>query len=95
MHTLDKLKIYLRELAPKGIALAFSGGVDSSLLLAVLKMLHAEAPFPLQALTMHSIFHREEELEQVKAFTAQAGVPLKLFACDRSISPPTPYSNNK
>ena len=47
MHTLDKLKIYLRELAPKGIALAFSGGVDSSLLLAVLKMLHAEAPVPV------------------------------------------------
>ena len=31
-------------------AIAFSGGVDSSLLLAVLKELHDEAPFPLLAM---------------------------------------------
>ncbi len=33
----EQLKNFLRERASNGIALAFSGGVDSSLLLAVLK----------------------------------------------------------
>lgn len=53
---MNRLKDYLRALAPGGIALAYSGGVDSSLLLAVLQQLKAEQDFPLLALTMRSAF---------------------------------------
>lgn len=56
MNRIDELKRNLRLLAPHGIALAFSGGVDSTFLLSVLKELHDETPFPLLALTMHTVF---------------------------------------
>lgn len=53
---LDRLGDALRPLRAGGIALAYSGGVDSSLLLAALAMLRAESDFPLLALTMRSPF---------------------------------------
>ncbi len=52
---LERLRERLRELAPGGIALAYSGGVDSALLLAVLAELRREKAFPLSALTMRSV----------------------------------------
>ena len=82
MSKYEQLKHDLRERSEGGIALAFSGGVDSSLLLAVLKELHDEAPFPLLALTLHSIFQRPEELEEVRKAAGKAGIELKLFGCD-------------
>jgi len=92
MKTLDRLKEHLRGKVSGGVALAFSGGVDSSLLLAVLKQLSAEKPFALQALTMHTIFHRAEELEQVTAITSRLGVTLKLFRCDPLAIPEVKYN---
>lgn len=53
---MKKLLDHLRTLAPGGIALAYSGGVDSSLLLAILQRLKQEHDFPLLALTMRSPF---------------------------------------
>ena len=50
---LELLRAHLRPLLKQGVALAFSGGVDSSLLLAVLKGLQ---PFPFLVLTMRSPF---------------------------------------
>lgn len=88
----EKLKKFLRERAKGGIALAFSGGTDSSLLLAVLKELHEEEPFPLLALTMHSIFQRPEELDEVQETTRQAGIELKLFGCDPLSIPEVKYN---
>ena len=51
---LKKLDERLRALAPAGVALAYSGGVDSALLLAALAKIFREKPFPLLALTMRS-----------------------------------------
>jgi len=81
-----------RERSAGGIALAFSGGVDSSLLLSVLKELHGESPFPLLALTMHSIFQRAEELKDVRNAAGKAGIELKLFGCDPLSIPEVKYN---
>ena len=53
---LGALRERLRKIAEGGIALAYSGGVDSALLLAVLAELRREKNFPLLALTMRSPF---------------------------------------
>ena len=92
MSKYEQLKDYLRERTAGGIALAFSGGVDSSLLLAVLKELHDEAPFPLLALTLHSIFQRPEELEEVRRAAGKAGIELKLFGCEPLSIPEVKYN---
>ena len=92
MSKYEQLKHDLREGSEGGIALAFSGGVDSSLLLAVLKELHDEAPFPLLALTLHSIFQRPEELEEVRKAAGKAGIELKLFGCDPLSIPEVKYN---
>ena len=92
MSKYEQLKHDLRERSEGGIALAFSGGVDSSLLLAVLKELHDEAPFPLLALTLHSIFQRPEELEEVRKAAGKAGIELKLFGCDPLSIPEVKYN---
>ncbi len=92
MSKYEQLKHFLRERSQGGIALAFSGGVDSSLLLAVLKELYDESPFPLLALTIHSIFQRVEELEEVRAATKKAGIELKLFGCDPLSIPEVKYN---
>ena len=82
MNRLPELQQYLRTLAPDGIALAFSGGVDSSFLLALLKELHQENPFPFFALTMQTVFQSDEEIREIRELTRESGVPLKLFSCD-------------
>lgn len=82
MNRIDELKRNLRLLAPHGIALAFSGGVDSTFLLSVLKELHDETPFPLLALTMHTVFQSDDETEAAKRQTAEFGVEAEVFTCD-------------
>lgn len=53
---LGALRERLRKITADGVALAYSGGVDSALLLAVLAELRREKNFPLLALTMRSPF---------------------------------------
>ncbi len=76
------LKDFLRQYTDSGIALAFSGGTDSTLLLAVLAEMYREKPFPLAALSMHSIFQTPEELNEVKKLAAGYAVPLQIFTGD-------------
>ena len=82
MNRLPELQQYLRTLAPDGIALAFSGGVDSSFLLALLKELHQENPFPLFALTMQTVFQSDEEIRETRDLSRESGVSAQLFSCD-------------
>lgn len=82
MEQLEQLKNLLLEYAPSGIGVAYSGGVDSSLLLFVLKLLQDEHPFPLQALAMYSAFQSEEELRWIEAGALESGVELKVFYYD-------------
>lgn len=82
MSRTAELKNYLREKSRAGIALAFSGGVDSTFLLAVLKELCDETPFPLQALTMRTVFQRPDELSEARQTASSCGVELAEFSCD-------------
>lgn len=82
MTRIIELKNYLREKTSAGVALAFSGGVDSSFLLAVLKELCDEKPFPLQALNMRTVFQREAEVAEARQTASSCGVALAEFTCD-------------
>lgn len=77
---LERLRAALLPLTAGGIALAYSGGVDSSLLLAVLAALRADAPFPLLALTMRSPF-------APWGAAAPAGVPQEVVDFDALSEP--------
>ena len=78
----ERLKAYLRERSGGGIALAFSGGVDSSLLLGVLCSICKEQPFPLQALTIHTLLHQAEEKQAAEKMTKEMNVPHHFFFPD-------------
>lgn len=82
-----RLKEFLRSRAEGGIALAFSGGADSQLLLEVLRLLRREEPFPLAAMTIHSPFHREEETAAAGEAATQAGVEWVKIDCDLAAEP--------
>ncbi len=76
---LDELKQRLEPLCADGIALAFSGGVDSSLLLAVLAEMRRERPFPLVALTMRTVLQPPAESAEAAAFAGRFGVEHRVF----------------
>jgi len=82
MKELGTLRDFLRAYAADGIALAYSGGVDSSLLLAVLAGMRREEAFPLLAVSMHSCFQPEAEAEAVRAGAAALGAELELLTFD-------------
>ncbi len=76
---INKIKNYLLKLSADGIALAFSGGVDSSLLLAILSQLNKEKPFNLAALTMHTILQNDDEIQEAIEFAKKYGVKQEIF----------------
>ena len=82
MTRTEELKQFLRSRADQGIALAFSGGVDSSFLLALLKELHDESPFPVAAFFMMTAFQQRSELEQARKTAGENGFGLAVFHCD-------------
>ena len=76
---LNRLKAYLQQLSAEGIALAFSGGVDSSLLLALLAEIKHKKDFNLAVLTMHSALQSPDEINEAKLFAANYGLENKVF----------------
>lgn len=79
---LEKLNKYLQNLASEGIALAYSGGVDSTLLLAVLGKIRQENPFPLVALTMQTALQDAQEITDAERLTKEFGIEQKTFTFD-------------
>ena len=64
-------KTYLEGFVSNGVALAFSGGVDSSLLLALLSQLAAADFDKFMAATFYTPFHTPAELVSIRALAAQ------------------------
>lgn len=77
MTKLDDLKKYLRGL--ESVAVAFSGGVDSTFLL---KVAHEVLGDKVLALTAKSCFVPRSELNSAKKFCADNGIRQKIFAAD-------------
>ena len=71
---LKTLENFLLPLTSGGIALAYSGGTDSLLLLAVLAGMRSKRDFPLLALTFHSAFHTKTELDSARRDARALGI---------------------
>lgn len=78
----QKLRQLLSTMAPLGVA--FSGGVDSSLLL---HLAHAEAADGCLALTIDAPYHFRSELTAAAAFARQLGVPYRIITFDPTTVP--------
>ena len=77
MNKLDELKKFLRGLGE--VAVAFSGGVDSTFLL---KVAHDTLGEKVLALTAASEFIPRTELDATKKFCAEENIRQKIFAAD-------------
>ena len=72
---LNRLKNFLRQYASEGIALAFSGGTDSTLLLAVLSLMNQESPFAAKALTIKTVLQDGDEMAAAKNLAQKFNIP--------------------
>ena len=81
-NKLNELRRMLEGLSAGGVCAAFSGGVDSALLLTVLSELHERKPFPLLAVVFSTAFHTEEETASAKKQAEDLGVPVELVERD-------------
>lgn len=82
MPLLSQLKQFFRPLAPEGIALAYSGGVDSTLLLSALQEMQSEEPFPMAVLTMRTRFQTDDEIAEAVSQAETMGAAVRLFSFD-------------
>ena len=90
---LQKVEDFLRPLCAKGIALAFSGGVDSSLLLALLIEMKRKEDFPLLVLSARSTLQSGRDLDEIVSVAADYGVEVRFVYCD-VLSIPEVRENN-
>jgi len=81
-NKLNELRRMLEPLSADGVCAAFSGGVDSALLLTVLSELHARKPFPLLAVVFSTAFHTAEETASAMKQAEDLGVPAELVKRD-------------
>ena len=93
-NKLNELRSMLEELSADGVCAAFSGGVDSALLLTVLSELRAKKPFPLLAVVFSTAFHTAEETASAMRQAEELGVPAELVERD-VLSDPVLRNNPK
>ncbi len=79
---LNELRRMLEDLSVDGVCAAFSGGVDSALLLTVLSEIRARKPFPLLAVVFSTAFHTFEETASAMKQAEELGVPAELVERD-------------
>ena len=69
----EDVKLYLENLKKQGLCLAFSGGIDSALLLYLCQDLN------ITAVTFMAFFKTEEEIDFTKSFCKKYGVPHEII----------------
>ena len=72
----ENLKKYLNELNEQGICLAFSGGIDSTLLLYILREMN------ILTVTFNSNFQTNEEIDFTKKLCKKYGIRQALLNID-------------
>ena len=80
---MEKLKNRIAELAREGVAVAFSGGIDSSLLLK----LACGTGYPVQAVLLHSQLQPLRDLSIAQRVAEECGAPLTVLEADVSAVP--------
>ena len=90
--TLNELRRVLDEMSADGVCAAFSGGVDSALLLTVLSELRARKDFPLLAVVFATAFHTAEETASALKLAEELGVPAERV--DRDVLSDPVLKNN-
>src|SRR5574344_418190 len=75
----QELTALLREISKGGVAVAFSGGVDSALLLSVLAALRKKEPFPLLAVTVSSDLQQPAEKLEAESLCKKWDVPFRAL----------------
>lgn len=81
---LDMLKRFIAEKGKDGVVIAFSGGVDSSTLAALSRMILAEKAV---AVTAQSPTYTSEELQDAKKVAAEIGIKLYLIETNELSNP--------
>jgi len=81
-NKLNELRRMLEGLSCGGVCVAFSGGVDSALLLTVLSELHERKPFPLLAVVFSTAFHTAEETSSALSQAEELGIHAELVERD-------------
>ena len=79
-----KLEVALSELSQHKIALAFSGGVDSSLLLVLLglRLKQGQLPQGLVAFTVSTTMHPQHELKEAQDLAKSFNIELEVLKLD-------------
>ena len=79
-----KLEVALSELTQHKIALAFSGGVDSSLLLVLLglRLKQGHLPQGLVAFTVSTTMHPQHEIKEAQDLAKSFNIELEVLRLD-------------
>ena len=83
MDQLSELRKLVRDKGKNGICLAFSGGVDSAVLLKVA----SEAGVPLLAVTFHTMLHPAADTQAAKKMAEEMGAEHLVLEIDEFQNP--------
>jgi pyridinium-3,5-biscarboxylic acid mononucleotide sulfurtransferase len=86
-ENLEKLTHIMEQNIEKGIGIAFSGGVDSSLLLKIACDVGKKANKPVLAITFETKLHPHGDLDESRAIASSFGAVHKIIEVDEFADP--------
>lgn len=87
MERLTELRTEIARLVKRGVCLAFSGGVDSALLLALAAEAQRSGGGEIQAVTFSTRLHPQSDIDNARRIAGEAGVPLHVIEIDEFSDP--------